>query len=612
MNDDTTTSTGAGMGLETPTPDTQHPTPNIDGAEARARRYIGVLIAAVAVLAALLAYLNAEAGAQSSVANREARRLTIEATGLRSTGTAKVGSDLHAARSWLELGKLGASAERAGDLQTARTYYAAREEIAKLSPLLSEEYSADIRRYEDDVYLRSTVELTERAAAASLVDSAWGSKAGGYIIILTVLAIALALYGLSAASVPSRARQVLVAAGSALVAVAIVWALAVYLQPVPTIPVGAIEAYARGVGLSYQGKPDQAIAALDEALGASPTYANALVERGRAHSARKDYEAAVADYLAARAAGSDDTSLNWNLGWTYYLLGRFDDAAAVDRHTLDLDAGLVPVRLNLALSLLAAGKAQEAEAEYARAMDVAAGQVAEANSAGRVVPYSFWSYLDTGARDLEGVLDRLAGTTRSWTQAPPREAIADPAAIETPGRELLARLKSVSVALEYDLKPLQSQASLRSEARVSPFRFAGPEGEASGGGPRTPFESGTPLDLSRKVFFPPGGDTSDLAYQSDAQFPEEQFKESFSIDTPFVATVFTYEGILEGEDVTWKTYVNGYEDYSLRRTQKWSLAESGQAIKIVTFVFGEPGEYTLEMYAGSQLAQRGGFTLSSK
>lgn len=96
----------------------------------------------------------------------------------------------------------------------------------------------------------------------------------------------------------------------------------------------AITTYAQGAGLAFQDRWEEAIAHCAAALQVAPGYASALVERGLARSALGDYAAAAADFEAAQAAGDASPMTAGRLAWRYYLLGRFDAAAAMNQAAL--------------------------------------------------------------------------------------------------------------------------------------------------------------------------------------------------------------------------------------------------------------------------------------
>lgn len=568
--------------------------------------WIGVLIAAVAVLAAIVAFLQTDAGGRSATAYRQARRFNTAALGQKESGQSAIGYSLYSAQVWYELGALARAAEERGDLAAAQRYLAVRERVTSLSPFLQPPYNLDLARFEADTYLVQATELAERAALASAQGDAWNAKSDTYVIHLTLLAIALALYGLST-SVSRRARGPFIGVGSAIVVATVAWVLVTALGAVPTLPDGAIRAYARGVGLAYQGQTEAAIEAFDEALAQAPAYASALYGRGNAHYAQKNYAAAVADYRATQAAGRQDAAVAWNLGWNEYLLGHWEAAIHADRQALELDATLFPVRLNLGLALLASGQVEAAQEEYALAMAQASEEVAAALAGGQQVPVSSWYYLDSGARDLEGLLDLLAGRERPWTQAPPAAAVVRDERVQAAGWELLYRLKGLSVALEQSGRPPADVV----RARVSPFRFGTVWlNVAEGALPRTPFEAGVPLDAVRRPYFPYGdafSGESQVRLAALESLPITQT--AFPYDTASVVVYFDYEGMADGQEVVWKVYVNGVEDLSLRRVERWALGPAGQAEKGFSFVFAQDGEYRVEMYVEGHLVQWGTFMI---
>jgi tetratricopeptide (TPR) repeat protein len=285
----------------------------------RFERMVAILIAMVAVLAALTGFLQANASAKSAQANRNAQRFAIQAMGRNTSGQAQLGYDLYDAfHAWSQLNTLAQSAGE--DVAGRRRYAAVRDRIAELSPLLASPYFdpasqtwPDVSGYEADIYLVEATALTERYTASAQVSNAWSNKANSYVAHLTLLAVTLFLYGLST-TISGRMRWLFVVAGTAITGVTLLWLLLVVIWPGPVLADEAIVAYARGVGLAYRGKLEEATVAFDQALAAAPDYANAFFERGNVHFDLGDYEAAAADYEAAQAAGRDDINVAWNLG----------------------------------------------------------------------------------------------------------------------------------------------------------------------------------------------------------------------------------------------------------------------------------------------------------
>src|SRR5688500_15693740 len=259
--------------------------------DARFKRFIAILIAVVTMLIALVGYLQSDAGARDDRANRDTKRYAMEALGRQVSGDARVNYDYNSAyQAYYELDLLAAAAANVGDDLAAERYAALRDEVTSLSPLLAPPYfdpangALDVARYEAEVYLVEITALSERFTAASAVKDAWDSKANTYIVHLTLLAVALFLYGLSTTIGGAATRLVFTSVGTAIALVAAVWAGATYMKPVADLRdcraadgTPAIDAYAQGVGLAYQEQHTAAVAAFDTALGCAPDYANAWV-----------------------------------------------------------------------------------------------------------------------------------------------------------------------------------------------------------------------------------------------------------------------------------------------------------------------------------------------
>ena len=356
--------------------------------EAHFKQVVIMLIASATVFAALVGWLQAESGAKGDAAIRDAQRFASEALGKEAAGRALVNFQYGTAyRTWNQLLVQALSAEAAGDGKAAALYRSVMTETLKLGEALADPASnlpegeaqpgdtsppspqllappyfdamsgapPDIAGYEADVYVTKRVELTERSDLAGGLNNVWENKAKAYIVHLTLLAAALALFGLSL-SFGGLARPLFVTVGLAISLVTVGSVFAVYSEPVTYIPDSAVAAYARGSGLNYRGDYLGAVAAYDDALNQAPSYGNALSGRGEAHLALKGEEgfiAAAKDYEQAQSSGKDDWKVAGNLGWIYYLQGRFDDSIKMSRRSLDFDPNQAGVRLNLAIAQLA-------------------------------------------------------------------------------------------------------------------------------------------------------------------------------------------------------------------------------------------------------------------
>ncbi|HKP54777.1 MAG TPA: tetratricopeptide repeat protein [Chloroflexia bacterium] len=576
--------------------------------EGRFKEVVTVLIATLTLFAAVVGWLQADAGAKGDQAIRDAQRFASEALGTESTGKALVNFQYGSAyRTWEELLVEALSAETVGDGRTAERLRNVMTETLRLSEelaapvIISDDEEAppqetpipapqlmappyfdpktqsfpDVSGYEADVYLTKRTELSERSRLSGDLNNIWENKANAYIVHLTLLAAALALFGLSL-SFSGLARPVFVTVGTAISLVTVGSVLSVFGEPVKYIPDSAVAAYARGVGLNWRGDAHGAVAAFDEALSLSPGYANALAGRGEAHLALASPEghiAAAKDYEETQAAGQDDAKVAWNLGWIYYLQGRFEDSIKMSRHSLELDPKQSAVRLNLAIAQLASGKIDEAKAAYRDAMSKVTQQVADIKASGKKVPPSLWFFLDAGGRDLESLFFRLENLTLTWIEAPPRETIANPEAVQQAAAEMFRDLKSLIASLENTGRAPEGEVS----AVIGAFQFGA---------------------------------------KSSTDQEEYSFAESFPSPVKEIVTKYSFEGMQNGQTVQWKVFLNGYERPEYRIKYVWDKGESGEAEQ----VFGEeysisnvysfdPGDYIVEMYVDNLFAQISSFDI---
>jgi tetratricopeptide (TPR) repeat protein len=550
----------------------------------RFKQLVSVVIALVTVLTAIIGLLQNDAGSRNDRANRIAQDYGLQALGQRISGIIQAGYDRgDAYRNWNELDTLALAAENIEDEAAARRYQAVAERITQLSPLLTPTYldptsgEPNIAKYEADTYLVTVTALAERAAAWFVVEQSWGEKANTYVVHLTILAVSLFLFGL-ATTMSGRVRWIFVGSGLLITLIAVGWAIGVFLTPVPELPEKAIDAYARGVGLAHQNDFGSAVVAFDEALSLAPQYANAFFERGSTHYNLGEYQAAVADFEAARMSGRDDASVAWNLGWLYYLQGRFAESIQTNRRTIEQDPTRLESRFDLALTLLVSGQIEAAKAEYAQTLTLAAEQVAAARAANKQPPASVWWSLDTAAASLDGLLDRFEGIEFSWwAETPPLDTLgADQEALKAAATELVGQIRGNNVALEYTAQPLTGTLT----GKISPFEFAG-----------------------------------DIEYDEAGEVVNYTVTDSFPSGTDEVLVVFDYEGLQDGQEVVMKVYYNGEEDPSWRTVYEWDLGQAGEEAYIpLSYAYSNvyilsSGEYLVELYLDSHLAQRGYFII---
>lgn len=556
-------------------------TPSSEKSQVFFDNLISFLIATVSVILAIVAVLQIDASHTSQRANREAQRLSIQATEEKVSGILQFNHDWYGIyEKWMENDLRAVSARQEGDDVTQARYNALRDQLSALSPLLREPYfdaqtqSTRASQYEAELYLVDATKLSEQFAAVSDVGRHWGSIADMHVVQLTLLAVALSLFGL-ANTMKSGLRWMFVGLGGLMVLFSMAWAALLLIRPHPGVNHTAIEAYAKGVGKNYQESYDEAIQLFDQALAANPDYGNSYYERGNAYFGKSNYAAAAADYEEALKAGRDDANVNWNLAWTYYLLGDFERARQINETILEKDPTLIGILMNQGLVMLSEGKFDDARLIYTEALNEAASQVMEAHNNNQQPPSSLWFYIDASAIDLQNLLDRVSGMPKDWTKAPESDVIhADAEQIKAFASEQIKTIKEATVALQYTGQLPERAATIQ----VEPFKF-GKE-----------------------------------AYDDQGNYTGFDSATSFEFGTDAVTVTFDYTGYVPGQKVLWKVYINGEESPAYRESWIEDLEESGSYFKYIGFgytnVYVLPsGEYTVEVYVDSRLVQRGTFTI---
>lgn len=548
-------------------------------ADQRFDNIVTVLIATVAIWVSITAYFQNYASNLSDQARRRAQQFSIEATKREINGVIQYSYEWQGAfQTWYELSLQITAAQQNGDTAAAERYQALQERIIPLSKLLSPQYFdasslnfPNVSKFEAESYLVESTRLAEIYLAESALGNDMDNVADSLIVQITLLTVSLSLYGLSLA-LKGRVRWLFVAVGSGIVVFCMAWMSWSLIQLVGRSEVNeeAINAYAEGVGLSYQGRYDEAIQKFNAALEADVYYAKAYYERGNAYLAKGDLGSAIADMENARFWGMEnDVSVNWNLGWTYYLSGQYAKAVEINNVVLSQRPETIGVRSNQAISYLAMGDFANAQAQYDLLIQEAQSEVSEARKRNAEPPVSLWLYMDYGALDLQSLIDTLESNPKYWTQAPPKDLIAgDHAAIRDFALEQMKRLKEAAVALEYTGQlPASSSATQIVSFEVGFITARNEEGLI------------TAFEPAPNGVIPYGEDSFDIE--------------------------FTYSG-KPPQQVIWKVYINGREDQSLRKvlTQDLSAGDTwyqsfGYGYTNV-FILAN-GEYMVELYADNKL-----------
>ncbi len=553
--------------------------------EERFEKMVTVLIASVAIWVAITVYFQNYASNLSDQARRRAQENAIASTKKELNGTIQYSYQWQGAfQTWKELGWQKTAAEQAGDTAAVERYTKLQERMASLGEILSPKYFdassgwPDSYKYEADLYLVESTRLTEVYIAEAELGNVTGNTADALVVQITLLTVALSLYGLSMA-LKGRVRWLFVILGSGIVAFCVLWLSWSMLELLvrPEVNNNAINAYADGVGLAYQSKYDEAITKFDAAIAEKTDYGKAYYERGFAYYYKGDLATAIKDFEAARSTGLEDTSTNWNLGWVYYLSGQYPLGIEADERVLTTDPSVLGVRMNEAISYLATGDLTNAQQQYDLLIQETERQVNEAHQNNLEPSASLWYYMDAGSIDLQNLIDQLDNNPKSWTEAPAANLITgDHTAIRNFAYQQMVRLKETTVSLEYTGQLPSSQEPMQ----VQPFNF----GQISG---RDDQGLITNFELSPNSSFP---------YATES-----------------VTVEFTYSGPPPTQ-LIWKVYVNGREDQSLRVIQNNDISSNTTWYQTFGYSYTDTfiltaGEYIVELFADSKLVQSGKFVI---
>ncbi|GAB4553664.1 MAG: hypothetical protein OHK0023_22940 [Anaerolineae bacterium] len=543
------------------------------------KKLIGVLIAIVATLIALIALLQADSDGNDARAARDFQNYALGIIGTEVNGQSQFNFNYNKIFDlWLQYDKLADRAEQDSIEFLPRYYRAVRDSLVPLAPLLQPPYfepetaTADSNRFEVDTYITELSSLSERFLAALKVREVWDSKTNTYAIHLTVLAVALFLYGL-AVTVTIRFTRILFSVlGTVLTITTVIWALIVWAEPVfdlREVP-GAIDAYVLGVGLAYQEKDAEAKAAFDAAIRAAPTYVNAYLARARIHDNLGNLAASAADYEQARALGDSSAQSAWNLAWVYFRLEKFSEAAAMYDRAIEANPNEVWAYYDRGLTYLVLGDFARAQQSYDQGAKLAAALADSALESRSAPPAYLWQALDDASLQLDNYIDTVNGF-QDWVV--PLSSFINPEQGEEIAVTLSNRIKNLSVALEYTGKPQTDPV----EAVISNVRISEP------------------------------------IFEGDKLLPSAP-REVFPSDTTAVAVTLDYANMINGQDALLKVYLEGRELPQYRLLIAWNEGAAGTT----TFLLSrdsnferafESGGYTLEFYVAANFIAMASFVI---
>jgi tetratricopeptide (TPR) repeat protein len=351
------------------------PPPPDPGGESLSRR-VAVLIMVVTLLGSVFAFLQTSASNRAALAARRSETAAVEAMGRQARGgghiaveqqiSAQVFEEWYMADSLLgspSAGEVAAALALALDAQRLATI-----PYSDLVDYQREDGSVDWGRFVEET-LAPSYRAAEYQLAYAEERQEWGAKAGAYVAVVTVLAVALFLIGLSRTVAPGSGGP-LVAAGAALAAVVALSGFVVFLRPVVPPSAEAIDAYVAGKvafnAVLWEADPElvrpelaEASEAFTRAIEIRPDYANAYGGRGvtlfrldlLAPGGPVGSAQAAADFARVVIDNPLDAVAWGNLGAARFWLGDLEGAGEATRRALGIDPEDPTFNLNLGLFL---------------------------------------------------------------------------------------------------------------------------------------------------------------------------------------------------------------------------------------------------------------------
>lgn len=413
--------------------------------EDRSERFAGLIavtIALATLVAALAGFLQADANSQASNQRAEAEQLGLQALASSQAAQQTAQVELETFATWIEqrtragnamVGALFSGSDPARSAEFTREQ-ARWEALAAATLSLSgidpeSEFGPDRDPAFPARYFTAGTEESLRLNAlqdAANEDAAsLDQRAASYTAILATVAVSLYLFGLTLAVGERWLRASFLSIGLLLLGVGSLWLVQTTILPVRETNDEAAAEWARGrVALTTafdRAGYDQAIAHFDRAIELRPTFARAYSDRSDAIFLRESpqlsgfrsivppeaLERSRNDLEHARALGLDTAATYGSLGFYGFAegvqegdIGLLNQAAEFSRRAIALDPAEPVFRYNLAVTLVAAGRIDEARVAYddavARTLFLDAG-----NTDRRGEPFVEEQWLAGALTDLE-------------------------------------------------------------------------------------------------------------------------------------------------------------------------------------------------------------------
>lgn len=368
--------------------------------EARLERRVAVLIIAVTLFGAFVAFLQTQAGNREASADRRAQAASIDAMSAVVDSYRRFGRQdfVFDSSNDQDLFRQAYSRERGPAASYARALAAVyRDGSPALRSYMVKLFGSEYRLpdnqfdvfsfYEDELKGGYWNGELQKAHARERDD--WGSKGKRYVTVITILALALFLLGLTL-TVPGNPARAFFWAGTVVAAGAAVWTGVIWVERVERPSQDAIAAFVDGQArfdvteIFVRDQPTRAqqlelIAGhFGRAIEERSTYEEAYLGRGTAAFFRdlervegpRGSEPARADFVRATRLNRDNFIAWGNLGAAQFWLNDYEAALESTAEALRLQPDDVIFNLNRALFLIVSGRTDAYRDQMGRVREV--------------------------------------------------------------------------------------------------------------------------------------------------------------------------------------------------------------------------------------------------
>ncbi|WP_433367691.1 tetratricopeptide repeat protein [Streptosporangium sp. CA-115845] len=356
--------------------------PAVEDLDTPYKRHLSLAVVLIALLGGALGYLASDAGAREDRTMRDAQRaaitamsehITVEAeaeenrVNLGAMTPLKQRHDLDAIRAEL--------LERRAESAAATRWKRAYSQVQSTSALTSGKYVNRLDMLYSDLYVDAN-RATLRQQSAQETASEWGDKNNVYVAGVTLLAVALALLGLSL-TVSVSTRRYLVWPAALLTVTCLVSSVVALVTPPETTSEEAVRAVAEGDRLASLRDFKGAVKAYDRAAAADGDYVTVYEHRSAARvlaasperstsnyvyssAPRSAWVAAAADLTRALELGGERYVVLLRLGGVNIHLPDHKKAEEYSRRAIALNPAPPLPWLNLLAALAGQGRAADA------------------------------------------------------------------------------------------------------------------------------------------------------------------------------------------------------------------------------------------------------------